>query len=65
MTVRAPLATPVACCDAHQRLAWQAGERAVRLNGNYLEALAQPHARWRRRAQKVRQVALRFLVSGA
>lgn len=40
MTVKAPFATPVPCCDMHRAVGWQLGQKAVHLNAFVLMILA-------------------------
>lgn len=42
MTIKAPMATPVPCCDEHQFAGWQLGTRATLMNQFVLDAMADP-----------------------
>lgn len=50
LTVTAPFATPVPCCDAHRRSGWLAGDKAVKHNVLELDLMAYD-GRWDRLAR--------------
>lgn len=43
LTVTAPFATPVPCCDEHRWAGWEAGEKAVDMNQTVLFFMALGH----------------------